>query len=190
MLLASRLRIVQGLMVIAAAASLVACHKDAPKKDAEKPKPVVVKKSPEEIKRLADAATQSLEGLKPQLANVTEKYKSLHVLFDPLPPDMPDFAPTREKFNGADEGVGRMNAKVGWLTGRIDAAVKAGDGAELEEISQSITNTYNDVPEASKIYLELVHEVMPFQRMAEQYWANKRGMCDVDKSGPDAVSKK
>jgi len=186
----ARLRSLQGLMIFATAASLIACHKDAPKQEAEKPKPVVVKKSPEELKQLVESTTQSLEGLKPQLANLGEKYKALHVIFDPLPPDMPDFSPVREKFNGADEGVGRMNAKVAWLTARIDAAAKAGDGAELEEIKQSITNTYNDVPEASKVALELSHEVMPFTRLAEQYEANKQAMCASDKTGPEAVSKK
>lgn len=183
-----RQRIAQGLVMVAAAASLSACHKDAQKKDAEKPKRALVKKSPEQLKQLADSATQSLEGLKPQLANLGEKYKALHVLFDPLPVDMPDFSPIREKFNGADEGVGRMNAKVAWLTGRIDEAVKDGDGAELEEIKQSIANTYNDVPEASKVALELIHEVMPFTQLAEGYEASKRAICASDKTGPDAVS--
>lgn len=177
-------------MIFAAAASLIACHKDAQKNDAQKPKSVVVKKSPEEIKQLADSATQSLEGLKPQLANLGEKYKALHVMFDTLPPDMPDFSPIREKFNGADEGVGRMNAKVAWLTARIDAASKASDGAELEEIKQSIANTYNDVPEASKVALELMHEVAPFTRLAEEYESNKKEMCASDKTGAEAVSKK
>lgn len=190
MSLASRLRTLQGLTIVAAAAALVACHKGAPKPDPEKPKPVVVKRSPEEIKQLAASATESLEGLKPQLANLGEKYKALHVMFDPLPPDMPNFSPVRDKFNGADEGVGRMNAKVAYLTGRIDAAVKAGDGAELEEIKQSIANTYNDVPEASKVALELIHEVMPFTKLAEEYEANRRDVCASDKTGPEAISKK
>src|SRR6478609_1706619 len=165
----SRLRILQGLMIVATGASLVACRKDAPKKEPEKPAPVVVKKSPEEIKRLADTATQSLGELKPTLEALSEKYKSLHTTFDPLPPDLTDFGPTRDKFNGADEGVGRMNAKVPYLTGRIDAAVKAGDGAELEEINQSIANTTGDVDEAVKVYMELVHEVMPFAHAAAEY---------------------
>lgn len=186
----SRLRVSQGLMVLATGASLIACRKDAPKKEPEKPAPVLVKKSPAEIKQLADKATQSLEELKPVLASLSEKYKSLHTKFDPLPPDLPDFEETRGKFNGADEGVGRMNAKVPWLTGRIDAAVKAGDGAELEEINQSIANTTGDVDEAVKVYMELVHEVMPFTRAAEEYEANKQGQCASDKIGPEAVSKR
>jgi len=185
-----RLRSSPVLMLSVALAGLGACQKPAPQKASDKPKAVVVKKSPAELRQLADSAGQSLEGLKPRLAELTEKYRALHVLFDPLPPDMPDFGPTREKFNGADEGVGRMNAKVAWLTGRIDAAIKAGDQAELEELSQSIANTYQDVPVASKIAIELIHEVAPFTRLAQQYEASKRGLCDSDQIGAEAASKK
>ncbi len=186
MFTASRLRILKGLMILVAGSSLVACHKNEP----EKPKPVVVKKSPAEIKQLADSATEKLEGLKPLLAALNTKFASLHQQYDTLPTDLPDFGETRAKFYAADEGVGRMNAKIPWLTGQIDAAVKAGDGAELEEISKSIARTYDDVPEADHVALELLHEVMPFTRLAETYEASKKAMCDSDKTGPAAISKK
>src|SRR3954468_17280182 len=109
--LASRLRILQGSMILAASGSFVACHKSAP----EKPKPVLVKKSPAELKQLADSARESLEGLKPPLAAMNAKFTALHQQFDPLPPDLPNFGSTRGKFYSADEGLGRMNAKIPWL---------------------------------------------------------------------------
>jgi len=183
--LASRLRILQGLMIVVACGQLVACRKDPPQKAA----PVVVKKSPAELKQLADSAYQSLEGLKPKLEALTVQFRALHQKFDTLPPDMPDFEPTRGKFNSADEGLGRMNAKIPWITGKLDAAVKAGDGAELEEISKSIASTYDDVPQVNQVAMELIHEVAPFVRMAEQYEANKKALCDSDKTGPEAISK-
>lgn len=184
---ASRLRISQGLMILVAGSSLVACHKDPPP---AKPKPavVVVKKSPAEIKQLADAATESLEGLKPLLAALNTKFTSLHQQYDTLPTDLPEFGETRAKFYAADEGVGRMNAKIPWLSGRIDDAVKAGDGAELEEVSKSIAATYTeDVPQANRAALELLHAVAPFTHMAETYDANKKAMCDTASA---AISKK
>src|SRR3954468_2734463 len=106
---ASRLLILQGLVFLISGSMLVACHKDAPQKPKAAPV-VVVKKSPAEIKQLADAATESLEGLKPLLAKLTAKYTSLHQQFDTLPTDLPEFGETRAKFYAADEGVGRMNA--------------------------------------------------------------------------------
>lgn len=177
--LASRLRILQGLLIFATAGSLVACRKDPP----PKPKPVVVKKSPAELKQLADSANQALEGLKPVLAGLGDKFKALHEQFDPLPLDLPDFGLTRSKFYSADEGVGRMNAKISWLTGQIDAAVKAGDGAELEELSKSIASTYAEVPQVEQIYMELVHEVLPFTRIAAELEARRKAMCESDNTG-------
>ena len=185
MFLASRLRISHALLILVAMGSASACRKEAP----PKPKAVVVKKSPAEIKQLADAANQQLEGLKPLLAKQTENFKALHVHFDGMPRDMPGFEPVREKFSSADEGLGRMNAKVVWLTGRIDAAVKAGDAAELEEIQQSIASSYKEVPEVAQLSMELLHEVMPFTRMAEKFRSNQGAACDTDKVDPDAVAK-
>jgi len=188
----SRLRIVQGLMILAVSSSLAACHKDA----SQKPKPVVVKKSPAELKQLADSARQSLEGLKPLLAGLNTKFVALHQQFDPLPPDLPDFGLTRGKFNSADEGLGRMNAKIPWLSGQLEAAVKAGDGAELEEISKSIANSYNDIPQVEQVWAELLHEVMPFTRIAAELEARRKAMCESDNNGATtaaaaaAVSKK
>ncbi len=177
--LASRLRILQGLMILSTSGSLVACHKDPP----PKPKPVVVKKSPAELKQLADSATQSLEGLKPLLAGLNDKFASLHQQFDPLPADLPDFGLVRGKFYSADEGLGRMNTKIPWLAGQLQAAVKAGHGAELEEISKSISNTYNDVPQVEQVITELIHEVPPFTRLAAELEARRKAMCEADNTG-------
>ena len=177
--LVSRARILQGLMILASSGSFVACHKAAP----QKPKVTVVKKSPEELKKLADSARESLEGLKPPLAAMTAKFTALHQQFDPLPSDLPDFGETRGKFYSADEGVGRLNAKIPWLSTQLDAAVKAGDGAELEEISKSIASTYNDLPEVQQVYTELVHEVMPFTRIAAELEARKKAACEADSTG-------
>jgi hypothetical protein len=184
---ASRLRILQGLMILATGGALGACHKDAP----QKPAPVVVKKSPAEIKQLADSARQSLEGLKAPLAALNEKFAALHPQFDTLPQGLPDFAPTRAKFYGSDEGLGRMNAQLPWLSERIDAAVKAGDGAELEEISRSIARTLEEFPQVDQIAIELLHEVLPFKRMAAELEARQQAMCEADKAGLAAtVAKK
>jgi hypothetical protein len=176
-------------MVLATSGSLVACRKDAP----QKPKTVVVKKSPAELKQLADSARQSLEGLKPLLAGLSSKFAALHEKFDPLPPDLPDFGATRGKFNSADEGLGRMNAKIPWLSGQLDAAVKAGDGAELEEISKSIANTYSELPQVEQIFTELLHEVMPFTRLADRIEANRKAACEAAAASSidtEAVSRK
>lgn len=188
MLPASRLRLLQGLLILATAGSVVACHKNAPP---EKPKPVLVKKSAAEIKQLTDSARQSLEGLKAPLAALNQRFADLRPKFDQLPSDLPDVDQTRAKFYSSDEGLGRMNAKLPWLSGRIDAALKSADGAELEEISRSIARTYDEIPQVDRIALELFHEVLPFQRMAAEMEARKQAMCEAEKAGLAAtVAKK
>lgn len=190
--LVSRARILLGLMILATSSSFVACRKEAP----QKPKAVVVKMSPAELKQLADSTRESLEGLKPLLAGITTKFTTLRQQFDPLPPDLPDFGPTRGKFYSADEGVGRLNAKIPWLSTQLDAAVKAGDGAELQELSKSIDNTYKDLPEVEQVYMELLHEVPTFTRIAAELEARKKAACEADNTGATtaaaaaAVSKK
>jgi len=176
-LTASRLRIAQGLMILVAASSFMACSKKEP--PPPKAEPVVVKKSPEELKKLADAANQSLEELKPQLASLNEKFDALHKQFDPLPTDLPEFGETRSKFYAADEGLGRMNAKLAWASGQLESATKSGDGAKLEEVTTALAGTYADVKEANQVAMELLHQVMPFTRMAENYRANTKGMCET-----------
>jgi hypothetical protein len=152
---------------------------------------VVQKKSPAEINQLAEAARQSLEALKPPLNALGDKFTALHQQFDALPPDLPDFDETRAKFNGTDEGLGRMNAKLPWLSGRIDAAVKSGDGAELEEISKSIAQSQQEIPQVEQIAMELFHEVLPFTRLAAKLEAQKKSSCEAaEKVDPAAVAKK
>ena len=186
MLSGSRLRVLQGLLMFATASLLVACHKEKPK-----PAPaVLVKKSPEELKKLADSARESLEGLKPSLSALNDKFKALHAQFDPLPPDLPDFEATRGKFNSADEGLGRVNAKIPWLSSKLQAAIKAEDSAELEEISKSIANSYGDIPQINQVAMELLHEVRPFIKLAEQLEANRKASCEVEKIAPEAISRR
>jgi len=186
---ASRLRVARGLVILIAGGSFAACQKKAP--PPPKPEPVVVKKSPEEMKKLADGATKSLEELKPLMAALSAKYDSLHKQFDPLPTDLPEFGETRSKFYAADEGVGRMNAKLAWAANQLDSAVKSGNGGQLEEVSQSLARTFDDVKEADQLALELLHEVMPFTRMAENYAANTKAMCDPGgvSAAPGGVSR-
>jgi len=180
------LRILQGLM-ISITVWLVACHKKAPEK--AQPAPIaVVKKSPAEIKQLTDAANQSLAGLKPLLGGLNARFVALHEKFDPLPSDLPDFGETRGKFNAVDEGLGRMNAKLTWLVGQIDAAAKAGDAAELEELNRSIANSYDEVREVDKLASELLHEVMPFERVAAELEARRKAQCESGEIGASTAA--
>ena len=153
------------LLALALAASpLVGCRKDKPQ---DKGAQATVKKTPAELKQLADSAKQSLEGLTAPVAGLRTRIAELHKEFDPLPPGLPGFGETRSEFYTTAEGVGMMSQKLLWLAQRLDAAVKASDGAELEAVSKDIEKTYTEVKTADQLMIALVHKVQPFKKEHE-----------------------
>jgi hypothetical protein len=163
------------LAAVIVGSSLVACHKKSPEKVVAKP---MVKRSPEEIKRGADAARQSVEGLKAPMSDLTARFLALHKQYDPLPPALPGFFETRQKFYAAAEGLGMMTAKVPWFSGRIDEAVKAQDGAELDQISKEIAHTYDEIKVVDRVSMELLHEILPFTKKAVDAQADGKNKCE------------
>lgn len=156
----SKILEVGSLLVLLALPSLSACRKhDTPKIETKPADPVV-------LKREADAARQSLDGLRPLLAAQNAKFAELHRQFDPLPPGLPGFGETRGTFYAVDEGLGRLTTKLSWLSGRIDTAVQAGNLAELRQISQDIERTSADIQKVDRFGLELAEQVRPFQQEA------------------------
>jgi hypothetical protein len=168
-----RLRIASVLLLAFAVSALVACHKDQPRKA----KAVVVKNAAE-LERDAHAARQALAGLKPLVEALNGKLAALRQQFDPLPPGLPGFGETRARFYATAEGIGRMNAKLPWLSGRIDAALKAGDRAELGEITKDIAHSYDEVQNVERIATELGRDVEPFKRVVEDAWVAGKSSCE------------
>jgi hypothetical protein len=160
MIMNSKISKAGSLLLWLALASASACRKH----DTAKPEPKPA--DPVALKREADAARQSLDGLRPLLAVQNAKFAELHRQFDPLPPGLAGFGETRGTFYGVDEGLGRLNTKLSWLSGRIDAAVQAGNLAELQEISKDITRTSADIQKVDRLGLELAEQVRPFQQEA------------------------
>ncbi|HEX2873865.1 MAG TPA: hypothetical protein VHP33_21565 [Polyangiaceae bacterium] len=156
----SKLFTVASLLVLLALASPSGCRKH----DTEKPEPKPA--DPVVMKREAEAARRSLDGLKPALAVQNAKFAELHREFDPLPPGLPGFGETRGSFYAVDEGLGRLNTKLSWLSGRIDAAVQAGNLAELQQVSKDIARTSTDIQKVERLGLELAEQVRPFQQEA------------------------
>ena len=165
-------RIAQVLLLCAAGA-LGACHKDQPQKAK-----VVVVKNPAQLKRDAESAQQALTGLKPLVDALNGKIAALRRQFDPLPPGLPGFGETRGRFYATAEGVGRMNAKVPWLAGRIDAALKAGDSEELGEVAKDIAHSYEDVRQVDQIVADLGRDVEPFKHVVEEALVTGKASCE------------
>lgn len=159
------------------ASSLVACRKSKPQ---DKSATATVNKSPAELKKLAESAQKSLQGLNTPVAELRTRVAELHKEFDPLPPGLPGFGETRSEFYTTAEGVGMMSQKLLWLSQRLDAAVKANDATELDAVSKDIDKTYQEVKTADLISIALIHKVQPFKKAHEVLVEDvvKQGKCE------------
>jgi hypothetical protein len=167
-----RLQIAQFLLLLTVGA-LGACRKEPPQKAK-----VVVIKNAAELGRDAKAAQQALAGLKPLVEALNAKIVVLRRQFDPLPPGLPGFGETRARFYATAEGVGRMNAKLPWLSGRIDVALNAGDGADLGEIAKDIALSYKEVQKVEQLVAELDRDVAPFKHVVEDALVTGKSSCE------------
>lgn len=153
---ASRLRWVTLCLCLVCVGSLAGCRK----KDPEKAGASALDAN--EVK----AAKQSLDGLAPQLTALKGKYAALRRQVEAIPPALPGFGETRAKFYSTAEGMGIMDPKLAWLSGRLDAAVKSGDRAELQKVSSDVAKTYDELRQIDRLALDLMHELLPFQGAA------------------------
>lgn len=174
-MLPKRWRMLTLLPLLAATAALPACRKKSP---ATNKPPAAQVASPAELAHDAEVAKQSLQGLKPLVSALNQQFEELHQKYDTLPPALPGFGETRGKFYATAEGLGTMNAKLVWLSGRIDSALKAGDRAALAETSQDIAHTYDEVRQVDRITAELVREMPPFLQQAERSQTDGLSSCE------------
>lgn len=156
--------LVSMLVLSLAACPLGGCRKDKPR---DKSAAGTVKLSPAELRKRADSAKKSLDGLNAPMAELRARVAELHKEFDPLPPGLPGFGETRSEFYTTAEGVGMLSQKLLWLSERLEAAVKASDGTELEAVSRDIDKTYQEVKTADQISIALIHKVQPFKKAHE-----------------------
>jgi outer membrane protein OmpA-like peptidoglycan-associated protein len=149
-------------MVLCLGAPLEACRKNKPD-EANKPAMALD----------GEATKKSLEGLEPQLNELLTKFAALHKQYDPLPASLPGFGDVRSKFYATGEALGRVSAKIAWLSDRLDAALKSGDREELRQVSKDIAKTHDEIRQIDKVTVELVHQVLPFQRMMKELEAQE-----------------
>jgi hypothetical protein len=146
------LRIVPLLLaVVVGAGSQAGCHKQAPEKVN------------------GDSVKQSLEGLRKQFAELKTRFMDLRERVESIPPaDPPGFNDARARFYAAEEARGTTEAKVAWLTGRLDAALSTGNRDELQQISNEIAQSQVDIGKISELHVKLLHQIMSLQRLARE----------------------
>jgi hypothetical protein len=123
------------------------------------------KQAPETVN--GDAVKQSLDGLRKQFAELKTRFMDLRERVESIPPsDPPGFNDARARFYAAEEARGTTDAKVAWLTGRLDAALSTGNRDELQQISNEIAQTQVDIGKINEVHVTLLHQIMALQRLA------------------------
>lgn len=115
-----------------------------------------------------DSLKQSIAALQPQFDELRKRFMDLRQRVDSIPPDLEGFGEARARFYAAEEGRGVTEARVLSLTERLDAAVKAGNREELQEIGKDIATAQGDIRKIDEMHTKLLHEVMSFERTARQ----------------------
>ncbi|HTB56543.1 MAG TPA: hypothetical protein VLC06_01645 [Polyangia bacterium] len=136
--------------------SLVGCHKiAADKTEQAAPNPDSVKQSYAALKKLSDDLQQNFSNLSKDVQSI--------------PADMPAFPRLRSHFYEVEEARGVTDAKVTILSSRLDSALRSGKPEELQQVSNEIDKTSKDLQKIGALHVKLLHEVMAFQRVADDH---------------------
>ena len=144
------------LGLASAGSSLVGCHKiAADKTEQAAPNPDSVKQSYAALKKLSDDLQQNFSNLSKDVQSI--------------PADMPAFPRLRSHFYEVEEARGVTDAKVTILSSRLDSALRSGKPEELQQVSNEIDKTSKDLQKIGALHVKLLHEVMAFQRVADDH---------------------
>ncbi|HSS40397.1 MAG TPA: hypothetical protein VLT58_16640 [Polyangia bacterium] len=115
----------------------------------------------------------SFAGLKKQFGDLQQRFADLGKEVEAIPADLPGYPQLRASFYGAEEARGVADAKVTLLSDRLNAALAPGRGDELQQVSKEIDGALGQAREIDQLYLKLLHQVLAFQRAADQRLVTK-----------------
>lgn len=138
--------------LVFAAISAPACKKDGGKQEAER-------------------ARQSLEQFRAEVDKARKATADVRKQFNALPEDLPGIEPVRSKLQSVEEVMGVEGGRVEWLSGELNAAAASGDKQQVKKVSDTIASSLAVSKELGKPAMELIHDLIPFERMAGPYRA-------------------
>ena len=143
------------MLGLAAGGWLVGCHKTAADRAGQAgPNP--------------DSVKQSFAGLEKQFGDLQQSFSNLSQDVEAIPANLAGFPQLRAHFYAVEEVRGVTDAKVSMLSGRLESALRSGRRDELQQVSNDIDKASSDGRQIGALYLKLLHEVMAFQRVADQ----------------------
>jgi uncharacterized membrane protein len=111
---------------------------------------------------------QSLATLRPQFAELRNRFADIRRRVESISPDVPGFAEARAGFYAAEEARGVAEARIEFLSNRLDAAVSSGNRDELQEVAKEIASSSEDIRKIDGLHTKLSHEMIAFEQIARQ----------------------
>ena len=106
--------------------------------------------------------------MKKQFGDLQQRFADLAKDVETIPADLPGYPQLRASFYGAEEARGVADAKVTLLSARLEAALASDNGADLGQVSKELDEAQRQAQQIDQLYLKLLHQVLAFQRAAEE----------------------
>jgi outer membrane protein OmpA-like peptidoglycan-associated protein len=114
-----------------------------------------------DLEQATAQAKQSLAALSTQIGKMREALAGVHSRLNALPQDMPDLDAFRSKVFSVEEVFGVEDGRVKWLSGKLDAAIAAGNKDGLKEVADAIAGSIEG--NKGPVIVELTHQLMWFE---------------------------
>ncbi|HVT09295.1 MAG TPA: hypothetical protein VHO67_17665 [Polyangia bacterium] len=115
-----------------------------------------------------EAVQQAFARVKKQFGDLQQRFADLGRDVEGLPADLPGYPQLRAAFYAGEEARGVTDARLTLLSDRLDAAVASGRAANLRQLGKEIEQAQGQAREIDRLYLQLLHQVLAFQRAAQQ----------------------
>jgi outer membrane protein OmpA-like peptidoglycan-associated protein len=112
------------------------------------------------------AVKQTLAGLKTRMRELRSTFVRVRTRLDAIPPGLDRFAALVQKLDSAEKVLGVTDAKVQWLSGRLDAALGSSKAEELASVASDINGASEEVKALEVLGQDLSHELVPYERTA------------------------
>jgi hypothetical protein len=133
-----------------------------------------------------DSVKQSFAVLEKQFGDLQQSFSNLSQDVEAIPANLSGYPQLRAHFYAVEEVRGVTDASVTMIAGRLESALRSGKRDELQQVSNDIDKASSDCRQIGALYLKLLHEVMAFQRVADQ---RKQALAASSDGPPPAKTK-
>ena len=108
--------------------------------------------------RLLTETVKSYDQLQPRLTELEATLGGMRKDVEAIAAKVPGGAELRAKYFNADEVTGVLDARMKWLSGKIESAKRNLKKGEVDSLQDTVAKTRDDMGQVSNVLIELTHE--------------------------------